>query len=71
MNCKHISMLKSYLKVAAAVFLSLFLADGGDIFAVSWGDLRTYVSAAVASVVPLVITALDPNDTRWGRNTNG
>lgn len=60
-------MLKSWAKVFAATVLGLFLADGGDVFAVDWVDLRTWLAAGVASVLPLVITWLDPTDTRWGR----
>ena len=60
-------MLKSWIKVFAATVLSLFLADGGDVFGVDWSDLRTYLAAGVASVLPLVITWLDPTDPRFGR----
>lgn len=60
-------MLKSWIKVFAATVLSLFLADGGDVFGVDWSDVRTYVAAGVASVLPLVITWLDPTDPRFGR----
>lgn len=60
-------MIKSWVKVFAATVLSLFLADGADVFGVDWTDLRTYLSAGVASVLPLVITWLDPNDPRFGR----
>lgn len=60
-------MLKSWMKVFAATVLSLFLADGGDVFSVDWADLRTYLAAGVASVLPLIITWLDPNDPRFGR----
>jgi hypothetical protein len=60
-------MFKSWLKVAAATVLSLFLADGGDLFAVDWSDLRLYLAAGIASVLPLVITWLDPTDGRFGR----
>ena len=60
-------MLKSWAKVFAATVLGLFLADGGDVFAVDWADLRTWLAAGIASVLPLVITWLDPTDTRWGR----
>lgn len=62
-------MLKSWIKVFAATVLSLFLADGGDVFGVDFGDLRTYLAAGIASVLPLVITWLDPSDTRFGRNS--
>lgn len=61
-------MLKSWIKVFAATVLSLFLVDGADVFGVDWTDLRTYLAAGVASVLPLIITWLDPNDPRFGRN---
>ena len=61
------AMLKSWIKVFAATMLSLFLADGGDIFSVDMSDVRVYLAAGVASVLPLVITWLDPTDTRFGR----
>jgi hypothetical protein len=61
------AMMKSWVKVFAATVLSLFLADGGDVFGVDWSDLRTYLAAGIASVLPLVITWLDPTDTRFGR----
>lgn len=61
------AMVKSYAKVFAATVLSLFLADGADVFAVEFSDLRTWLAAGVASVLPLVITALDSSDDRWGR----
>lgn len=59
----------SYVKVFAAVVLGLFLADGADVFSVDATDLRTWLAAGVASVLPLVITALDPADTRFGVNS--
>lgn len=62
-----IAMVKSYAKVFAATVLSLFLADGADVFAVDYSDLRTWLAAGVASVLPLIITALDSSDDRWGR----
>lgn len=61
-------MLKSWVKVFAATVLSLFMADGGDVLAVNWADLRTWLAAGIASVLPLVITWLDPSDTRFGRS---
>jgi hypothetical protein len=64
----NVNMLKSWVKVFAATVLSLFLVDGGDVFGVDWADLRTYVAAGVAAVLPLIITWLDPTDTRFGRH---
>lgn len=59
----------SYVKVFLAVILGLFLADGADVFAVDAGDLRTWLAAGLAAVLPLLITALDPGDTRFGVNS--
>lgn len=69
MNQKYLDMAKSYAKVFVAVVLGLFLADGADVFAVDMQDLRTWLAAGLAAIVPLVITALDPKDTRFGRNS--
>lgn len=60
---------KSYLKVFLAVILGLFLADGADLFSVDAQDLRTWLAAGLAAVVPMLITALDPTDHRFGRNS--
>lgn len=59
--------LKSYAKVFLATVLALFLSDGADVLGVSWSDLRTWIAAGMASVLPLVITWLDPSDPRFGR----
>lgn len=61
------TVFKSWGKVFASTVLALFLVDGGDVFTVGWSDLRTYIAAGVAAVLPLAITYLDPNDTRWGK----
>ena len=59
---------KSYAKVFIAVVLGLFLADGADVFAVDASDLRTWLAAGLAAIVPMIITVLDPKDHRFGRN---
>jgi len=58
--------LKSYVKTFVTVVLGLFLADGADVFSVDATDLRTWLATAIASVLPLIITALDKTDTRFG-----
>lgn len=68
MDNKLVEVGKSYLKVFLSVVLGMFLADGADLFAVDAADLRTWLAAGLASVVPLLITALDPKDHRFGRN---
>lgn len=69
MSPQFINAVKSYVKVFSATVLGLFLSDGADVFAVDFADVRTWVSAGVASILPLIITALDPNDDRFGVNS--
>lgn len=59
-------VIKSYVKVFLAVVLGLFLADGADVFAVDMSDLRSWLAAGLAAILPLLITALDPSDSRFG-----
>lgn len=59
--------IKSYLKVFAATILALFLADGADVFAVDANDLRAWLAAGIAAILPVLISALDPRDARFGR----
>lgn len=61
----------SYVKVFLATVLALFLADGADVFAVDASDLRTWLAAGVASILPIVISALDVRDHRFGRGYEG
>jgi len=58
---------QSYVKVFLAVVLGLFLADGADVFAVDVSELKTWLAVGVASVLPLIITALNPGDKRFGK----
>jgi len=68
MSRNQIEAVKSYAKVFAAVVLGGFLMDtGGDVLAVTASGVRVWVAAGVAAVLPLVITALDPTDHRFGR----
>mgnify|MGYP000169633161 CR=1 FL=1 len=59
----------SYARVFAATILALFLADGADLFAVGLGDLRTWLAAGIASVLPVAIRALNPEDPSYGRGS--
>lgn len=68
MDTKYVNLIKSYVKVFISVVLGMFLADGADVFAVDMTDLRSWLAAGLASVIPLVLTALDPSDHRWGKN---
>jgi len=68
-NTKLGKAIVSYVKVFAAVVLGLFLADGANVFAVDATDLKTWLAAGIASILPLIITALDPTDQRFGVNS--
>lgn len=70
MSNQYRELAKSYAKVFIATVLALFLADGADVFAVDATDLRTWLAAGVASVVPMVITYLDPSDHRFGKGAS-
>lgn len=56
----------SYIKVFVAVVLGLFLADGADLFAIDANDLRAWLAAGLAAVLPVLVNALNPNDGRYG-----
>lgn len=60
----------SYVRVFAAVVLGMFLADGADVFAVDATDLRTWVAAGIAAVLPVAIRALNPSDHAYGRGAS-
>lgn len=68
MQKQIIEAIKSYAKVFLAVVAGLFLADGADVFGVDATDLRTWLAAGIAAILPMIITALDPKDHRFGRN---
>lgn len=59
-------MVFSWLKVFASTVLTLFVVDGADVFAVDASDLKLWIAAAFAAVIPLVINYLNPRDTRYG-----
>lgn len=62
-------MVKSWVVVFIATLLTLFLADGADIFAVDMSDAKAWVAAGVAAVVPLILNWLNPKDDRYGRKS--
>jgi Na+-transporting NADH:ubiquinone oxidoreductase subunit NqrB len=61
---------RSYVISFVTVILGLFIADGADIFAVSSTDLKAWLAAGLAAVLPVIITALNPNDPRYGIKNN-
>ena len=57
---------RSYVVSFITVILGLFIADGADVFSVSSTDLKTWLAAGLAAVLPVIVTALNPNDPRYG-----
>lgn len=57
---------RSYVTSFITVVLGLFIADGADIFSVSMNDVRTWLAAGLSAVLPVIIAALNPKDTRYG-----
>lgn len=59
----------SWLRTFLAIVLAMFLADGADLFAVDATDLRGYLAAAFAAVLPAVVRWLNPADAEFGRGS--
>lgn len=69
MDKKTLAALKTYAKSFLAVILGLFLASGADVFSVSSSDLKAWLAAGLSAILPVIITALDPSDGRYGRGS--
>lgn len=61
---------RSYVVSFVTVVLGLFIADGADVFAVSATDLKSWLAAGLAAVLPVVVTALNKSDPRYGLKKN-
>lgn len=61
---------RSYVVSFVTVILGLFIADGADIFAVSATDLKSWLAAGLAAVLPVIVTALNTSDPRYGFKKN-
>jgi hypothetical protein len=61
------SIFASWLRTFIAIMLAMFVADGADLFAIDATDLRGYVAAACAAVLPAVVRWLNPADVEFGR----
>lgn len=62
--------LGSALRVAAGFALGelvAYLGNGGTFRGLSWAAVELWLGGAVAVGLPLVIAALNPADTRFGR----
>jgi hypothetical protein len=61
---------RSYVVSFVTVVLGLFIADGADVFAVSAIDLKSWLAAGLAAVLPVLVTALNKSDPRYGLKNN-
>lgn len=70
MSAQAKRLIWSYARVFVATVLALFLADGADAFSISIADLRTWLAAGIAAVLPPLIRYLNPADTAFGRGAD-
>ena len=63
------SPIASWLRTFVAIVIAMFIADGADLFAVDATDLRGYLAAAFAAVLPAVVRWLNPADAEFGRGS--
>jgi hypothetical protein len=60
------SPLASWLRTFAAIILTMFIADGADIFAVDAADLKLWLAGAFAATLPAAVRYLNPADYAFG-----
>jgi len=61
------TMFGAWLKVFFTVILTQYLAMGLSIFEMDYNSVKILVSSALASSIPVIINALNPNDPRYGK----
>lgn len=59
--------LASYGRSFLAAALAAFWATGGDIASLNADSLKTILGAGVAAVLPVIMRALNPNDSAFGK----
>lgn len=59
-------MVRSWLNVFISTIITLFIADGANLFAVDAVDAEAWLAAAFVAVLPLIVNYLNPRDTRYG-----
>jgi hypothetical protein len=60
------SPVASFLRTFAAVLLGLAVADWATAAQIGFANWRTWLLGALVAAVPVVIRALNPNDTAFG-----
>jgi hypothetical protein len=61
-------MFASWGRVFLVAVLIKFMDLGADLFALNLDSLRHIMQAGVASMIPVIIRYLNPNDTAYGIN---
>lgn len=59
------SALRVFLGVVLGSLVT-WLTNGGTLSGLTWADLESWLGAAIASGVPILIAALNPQDPRFG-----
>jgi hypothetical protein len=67
MNANTAAILASYGRSFLAACLSAFIVAGGDVFSLDADGLKTVISAGFAAVLPVLLRALNPNDSAFGK----
>ncbi len=69
MNKFFNTALGSYVKIFLSAVIAVYMAElsvGHDLFSMDIVMLKKLASAGVASVLPVLYNAMNPNDTRYG-----
>jgi hypothetical protein len=66
MNKFFNTMLGSWVKVFITVVLAQYMAMGISIFDLDIESIKCLLSSGVASLIPVIINYLNPNDPRYG-----
>jgi hypothetical protein len=67
MSTKTKAMLASYGRSFLTAALAAFIATGGDIFSLDLAGLKAIVTAGTVAVLPVLMRALNPNDSAFGK----
>lgn len=55
-----------YIKVFLTSIIGLYIAEGTDLWSLDWEMAKKFIGFGVASVLPVIYNALNPQDPRYG-----
>lgn len=67
MNEKTYAAVKSYGRHFVGACLAAFAVAGGDVFSLDAEGFKTIITAGVVAVLPVLLRALDVNETAFGK----